>query len=40
MSVESDSALDLLDAIVDNGGDDSCIVGEVVVGKSGNIIVD
>lgn len=40
MSVQSDSALDLLDAIVDNGGDDSCIVGEVVVGESGNIIVD
>ena len=40
MSVQPDSALDLLDAIVDNGGDDSYIVGEVVVGQSGNIIVE
>jgi selenide,water dikinase len=40
LSVQPESALDLLNAIVDNGGDDSCIIGEVVVGQSGNIIVD
>ena len=40
MCVQPDSAIDLLDALVKNGGDDGCIIGEVIAGESGNIVVD